>query len=121
MADNKKRLSEMIDEPKEPKLRRGAGFHLSTEPEQGKEAMHQDIEKSRNGEIEKSRSLQPAPVKVKRIKPGYELREDLIKAFKRIAFDEERYIYEVIEEAMEQYIQRRQEGKQSAATHPESV
>ncbi len=104
----KKSLDEVLSgELPTPIIRRGHGVRLSTDSEEGEQSMQpQEIEKSRNLEIEKPR-MQGARSKVKRIKPGYELREDLIKACKRIAFEEERHIYEVIEEAIEEYLKRR--------------
>jgi hypothetical protein len=44
---------------------------------------------------------------VERIKPGYSLRKDLIRACKRIAFEEDRNIYEIIEEGLEMVIKSR--------------
>lgn len=44
------------------------------------------------------------PVRVNR---GYKLREDLIKACKRIALEEDRNLYEVMEEALEDYLARK--------------
>jgi len=44
------------------------------------------------------------PVAPERIKPGYSIRKDLIRECKRIAFEEERNIYEVIEEGLEMVI-----------------
>ena len=43
----------------------------------------------------------------KRINRGYQLREDLVKALKRVALDEDRNLYEVMEEAFEQYLAQR--------------
>ena len=57
--------------------------------------------------IEQSGKEARTKQKVKRVKPGYELREDLVKACKRIAFEEERHNYEIVEEALEQYLARR--------------
>ena len=45
---------------------------------------------------------------VERIKPGYSIRKDLIRACKRIAFEEDRNIYEIIEEGLEMVIKSRQ-------------
>jgi hypothetical protein len=42
-----------------------------------------------------------------RVKTNYELRQDYVKAFKRIAVDEDRKIYDVIDEAMGEYLKRR--------------
>jgi len=54
----------------------------------------------------KSQKADDAP-KPKRINRGYQLREDLVKALKRVALDEDRNLYEVMEEAFEQYLAQR--------------
>ena len=52
--------------------------------------------------------VKPVPRQtVERIKPGYSIRKDLIRECKRIAFDEERNIYEIIEEGLEMVINSR--------------
>jgi hypothetical protein len=43
---------------------------------------------------------------VKRINRGYMLREDLIKALKKLAVDTDKKLYEVMEEAIEEYLER---------------
>jgi hypothetical protein len=45
--------------------------------------------------------------KPKRVNRGYALREDLIKELKLIAVYEDRNLYQVMEEAIEQYLERR--------------
>jgi predicted transcriptional regulator len=42
----------------------------------------------------------------KRVSRGYKLREDLIKALKRLAVDTDKKLYEVMEEAIEEYLER---------------
>ncbi len=49
-------------------------------------------------------STDGAPTRVNR---GYKLREDLIKACKRIALEENRRLYKVMEQALEEYVERR--------------
>ena len=46
-------------------------------------------------------------VKIERIKPGYSLRKDFIRECKRIAFEEDRNIYEIIEEGLAMVIKSR--------------
>lgn len=46
-----------------------------------------------------------------RIKTNYEIRQDYVRALKRIAVDEERKIYEVMEQAISEYLERHQESK----------
>jgi hypothetical protein len=62
----------------------------------------------RNQEIKKTRK-QASPFS--RVKTNYEIRHDYVRALKRIAVDEERKIYEVMEEAIAEYLERRQESK----------
>ena len=56
----------------------------------------------------------PAPPaaaeRVTRVSQGQRLRADLVKQLKRIAVDEDRKLYEVMEEALEQYIERHQQN-----------
>lgn len=73
-----------------PVLRRGRGMTLSTEQ---LDAAKSDIKPT--GAVS-----QP----VKRVKRGYTLREDLIKACKRLAFEHDRTLYSVMEEALEAYL-----------------
>jgi hypothetical protein len=47
-------------------------------------------------------TLQP-----KRINRGYKLREDLIKGCKQVALNEDRKLYEVMEEALTQYLSQK--------------
>jgi hypothetical protein len=47
------------------------------------------------------------PIRVSR---GYNLRADLVKACKRIALEEERPLYEVMEEALEAYLAHKSSG-----------
>jgi hypothetical protein len=105
----KRNVADLLDDtPKRTPLRRGRGFELSTETtakaQSTSEESSSDI--SKNREIAKLRNRENAQAKPRRIKRGYELREDLVKAFKMIAAQEDRKIYEVMEEALEQYIKR---------------
>jgi hypothetical protein len=46
-----------------------------------------------------------------RIKTNYEIRQDYVQGLKRVALDESRKIYDVLEEAIGEYLERRQESK----------
>jgi hypothetical protein len=46
-----------------------------------------------------------------RVKTNLPIRQDYFKGIKKIAVDEDKLIYEVIEEAMAQYLERRQQSK----------
>ena len=104
----KKKLGDMLpDEPAKPVIRRGQGIRFSTDSTDGEE-----IEKSRNVEIENSRDVEmEKTIKsgrktqgIERVKPGYEVRKDLLLAVKRLALDEDRFNYEIVEDALEAYL-----------------
>src|SRR5262249_47397784 len=40
----------------------------------------------------------------RRVNRGYKIREDLVKALKRVALDEDRKLFELMEEAFERYL-----------------
>lgn len=123
----KRQLEQLVNtSPSAPTLRRrGEGMRLSTEApvEQdgvpvsttsGAETQQRESAEAHNrinAEAQerssaKSQKADDAP-KPKRINRGYQLREDLVKALKRVALDEDRNLYEVMEEAFEQYLAQR--------------
>ncbi len=110
MAGNRDKLAGLLDKQR-PKstLKKGAGFRLSTEPTE--EASEQIEPQAGNLEIRKSRNQEISQNKPKRVKLGYAIREDLIKAYKRIALEEDRHSYEVMEEALEEYLARHRQSK----------
>jgi undecaprenyl pyrophosphate synthase len=70
---------------------------------EAQERINAEAQERINAEAQKA---DDAP-KPKRINRGYQLREDLVKALKRVALDEDRNLYEVMEEAFEQYLAQR--------------
>lgn len=50
--------------------------------------------------------------RVTRVSQGQRLRVDLIRALKQIALDDNRKLYQVMEEAIEEYVQRRRRSQQ---------
>jgi len=54
----------------------------------------------------KDDAAKPGGLAAKRVSRGYKLREDLIKALKRLAVDTDKKLYEVMEEAIEEYLER---------------
>ncbi len=70
----------------------------------------EEILESRNIETKKSRKQERI---TPRIKTNYEIRQDYVHAMKRVALDDGRKIYEVLEEAIEQYLEQRQLHKPS--------
>lgn len=101
MASNSKKvnLDDLLkkDIPQGP-IRRGSGFHLSTE-----EATSEP-QQSHNRTIAPNEQEKDMP---KRVNRGYKLREDLIKQCKRVALEEDRNLYDVMEEALERYLASR--------------
>ncbi len=94
MAGDKDKLSQLLGkDPARPAIRRGQGVRLSTDSEQPiAPATHE------------RRATVP---QIKRVNRGYTLREDYIKALKRIALDDGRKLYEVMDEALAAYLQAR--------------
>lgn len=89
-----------------PALRRGRGMRLSTDGAEG------GGENAQTQEYENALSHQRTNAKAEplRVNRGYKLREDLIKACKRIALEEDRHLYEVMEEALAAYLAQRATG-----------
>ena len=96
-----------------PEIRRGQGMRLSTEQDhpQGQDdrtnAETQDRTNAETQDRTNAQSRKGAPEARVRINRGYALREDLVKDLKRVALDEDRKLYEVMDEALEQYLARR--------------
>ncbi len=136
MAD-KKNLDDMLAQgTARPMIRRGQGIRLSTDaspdersredsssaPAQERTQVHEQAsrhaQKTESAQERKLENAQPgkrtsaqhagdAPERVTRVSQGQRLRVDLVKQLKRIAVEEDRKLYEVMEEAIEQYIERR--------------
>jgi hypothetical protein len=67
----------------------------------------EEILEPRNQEIEKPRSQDGNSNVTLRIKTNYEIREDYVRAFKVMAADERRKIYQLLEEAMKDFLVKR--------------
>lgn len=61
----------------------------------------QETKNSRKEETKRTRIQEPL---IERKKTNYELRKDYVAGLKKIAADEDRPIYEIIEEALQQYL-----------------
>lgn len=89
-------LDDMLhDESSKPVIRRGQGVRLSTE--------------NRDTDIAESQNRRTAKSQVdgsKRVNRGYMLREDLIVACKQLALSNGRKLYEVMEDAIVEYLDR---------------
>lgn len=103
MPSNRKNLSEMLSgETAPPEIRRGRGLRLSTETADEDAAPLEAAADAQSQERTTAKSHKPL-----RVNRGYTLREDYIKQLKRIALDEDRKLYEVMDEALAQYLARR--------------
>ncbi len=108
MAEGRKKLAGLLRQPpQQAPLRKGRGYELSVEQPNSS----QD-ETAGNPEIQKTVKLEGAAPKAERVKLGDLIRKDLLKACKQIATEEDRFRYQVIEEALEQYIERRKQRGQ---------
>lgn len=112
MASNKQNLSDMLGGPgTPPEIRRGRGMRLSTEPVDATDvttnAAQLDAQNAQSQDRTSAKSRQPS-----RVNRGYALREDYVKQLKRIAVDEDRKLYEVMEEALAQYLARHRDSKE---------
>ena len=86
---------------KRPDLRRGPGYRLSTEAEEAPPVP----EAVTSGNLENQNSTnKPQENAVVRVKLGYKVREDLLKQIKRVAFDDDRFVYEIMEDAFAAYL-----------------
>jgi hypothetical protein len=65
-----------------------------------------NTQNSENAGVQERRNAE-VPKEWRRVNRGYMLREDLIKSIKRLALEEDRKLYEVMEEALEEYLERR--------------
>jgi len=75
-----------------------------------KNRRNQGTKKSRIEEIKEPRNQGNIPTSVPRIKTNYEIRQDYVRALKRVAVDDGRKIYEVMEEAIAQYLEQREKS-----------
>jgi hypothetical protein len=91
-----------------PVIRRGSDFEFSaSQSDERSVVTEQRI--SRDTEIQKYVNTEPQQTQYKaKSRVGWEIRTDLLKAMKIHAVQEGKKDYEVVEEAMELYLQKRQ-------------
>lgn len=96
------KLNELLDQGP---IKRGKGFALSTESEPQESAQ---VHKSTNAPVQKSTSAQvhSSPTETIRPSKGFKLRTDVADACKFLAAREKRKLYEVMEEALIEYLQK---------------
>lgn len=106
----KPKLDEMLaGDGGKPVIRRGQGVRLSTEEQPQTPDTAQD---RKIAETQNRTNAEVQPGQPRRVNRGYMLREDLILNCKRIALNDGRKLYEVMEEALAEYLHRRaQEAK----------
>ncbi len=94
------RLNELLDKGE---IKRGKGFTLSTEEPQESALVH----KSTNAEVHQGTSAQ-VHQQTETVRPskGFKLRTDVADACKLVAAREKRKLYEVMEEALIEYLQK---------------
>ncbi len=97
----KRSLNEAL-RTKHPARPKGEGLKLSTQT--GAETKAQDVSAQEHNGTTAPKVLWPSK--------GQHIRTDLLKEIKRIAFEDDRKDYEVIEDALEQYFARWKESKQ---------
>ena len=100
---SKDKLANLLSEVPKPSgpIKRGQGVRLSTE------ATPQEPPQRPESATSHSRTNAPSHrSEVVRVNRGYKLREDLIKACKRLALDTDRNLYEVMEEALREHLHR---------------
>jgi hypothetical protein len=108
MPSNRKDLASALSKPTAPpNLQRGRGLELSKDTEtntQGGVSQNiQEVEKTGKQENKK------ADTKPERRNLGYPIRTDLIQKTRRTALDEGRKAYQIVEEALEEYFNRREQ------------
>jgi undecaprenyl pyrophosphate synthase len=86
-------------------------FHgLFTDDQEVLKSRNQEILEVSNQETKKPRKEETAPAMPTRIKTNYEIRADLAQALKRHAVEHQRKIYEVLEDAISEYLERQRKA-----------
>jgi hypothetical protein len=107
----KRKLEDLLASPVQPPIRRGQGVRLSidqdTPPQPAQPAASLDGAKSHHRTNASSQTGGvPTDQPVRRVNRGYKLREDLIRKYKQLALDRDQHLYEVMETALEEYLDR---------------
>jgi hypothetical protein len=109
-GSSKDRLKQGLEgAPSKPEIQRGQGVRLSTQNAESQERIFAESQNRTNAESQKSDDAKSQKRRKERdthtrINRGYMLREDYIKALKRLAVEEDKSLYEVMEEAFEAYL-----------------
>jgi len=86
-----------------PEIRRGQGYQLSTQ--------QPEIENAQEQKIESSQVSNEVAEGIIRNSRGLRLRDDLFFDCKRIAVEQRRKLYEVVEQALQEYIEKYDSSK----------
>lgn len=110
MAGRKRDLGNLLGQPRpEPEIRRGQGYVLSTETEVAPAEEPGPVPgQGTNAHVHMCTCAQPVTqAEPPRSTRGFRLRADLVRELKLLAAREDRKLYEVMEEALEEYLRRR--------------
>ncbi len=109
MPSDRDRLKVSLAQPTTPPtIQRGRGVTLSTAtPVDGGEELKRQNAKTPHGFKAEKPNGETAH-EPERTSRGFAIRTDLVKAMKRVAIDDDKKLYEVLEAAIEQYLDRRQ-------------
>ena len=108
---SKDALAGMLGEPTTPQeIRRGRGVHLSTEGPEVEPAapIAAPPAEAADESAQTHKRTNAQTHHTARVNRGYALREEYIKQLKRIAIEEDRKLYEIMDDALAQYLRRRQ-------------
>jgi hypothetical protein len=110
----KRKLEDLLASPGHPPIRRGQGVRLSIDqdnsPQPAQSVTAFDGAKSHHRTNASSQPDAVSPEQsVRRVNRGYKLREDLIRRYKQLALDRDQHLYEVMETALEEYLDRQAE------------
>jgi hypothetical protein len=101
-------LAGMLSEEATPA--QGAAEHpqvdKSTSPQENMSTSRRGVDKSTSTHVNMSTSTQVGPSELKRPVKSYRLREDLTHQIEILAAQQRRKLYEVMEEALEEYLER---------------
>ena len=116
-SDRDKMKNELAKPVAPPALQRGKGYQLSS----GAATGNAEEQERQNAETPKGeKALMPENQNAfspKRTSRGFLIRDDLIKAMKRVALDDDKKLYTVLEEAIEQYLEWREEAGDNPTIH----
>ena len=110
-SNNKSKLLSSLDHtPTQPPIKKAPRTYPLSTQDADALSHESDNAPSHHRTIAPSHHSDSATDDAKRVNRGYKLREDLIKSLKRVALEEDRLLYEVMEEALVEYLDRKKAG-----------